>query len=177
MQIARLKPQHAPAYRALMLAAYTLHPSAFTSSAAERERMPLSWWEQRLDDSPWADAVVLGAFDRDTLAGAAGVRFEASEKLRHKATLFGMYVAARQRGKGLGLSLVQAALQLAREVPQVRLIQLTVTEGNAAAMALYQRCGFVAFGIEPDAVAVGQGFVGKVHMWRRLALPGAASGD
>jgi RimJ/RimL family protein N-acetyltransferase len=56
----------------------------------------------------------------------------------------------------------------ARSRPGILLIQLTVTEGNLAALALYQRKGFVQFGLEPFAVAVGSGFVNKVHMWRRL---------
>jgi hypothetical protein len=35
-------------------------------------------------------------------------------------------------------------------------------------LALYQRKGFVPFGLEPYAVAVGTGFVAKVHMWYLL---------
>jgi ribosomal protein S18 acetylase RimI-like enzyme len=50
----------------------------------------------------------------------------------------------------------------------VMLVQLTVTEGNLAALALYQRKGFMQSGLEPYAVAVGTGFVAKVHMWRRV---------
>jgi len=30
---------------------------------------------------------------------------------------------------------------------------------------LYERSGFVEFGVEPYAVAVGESFVSKVHMW------------
>ena len=48
-------------------------------------------------------------------------------------------------------------------------VQLTVTEGNASAQGLYAACGFRVFGVEPYAVAVGQGFVSKVHMWCPLA--------
>lgn len=51
----------------------------------------------------------------------------------------------------------------------VKLVQLTVTQGNLAAQALYQRCGFVAFGLEPYAVAVGDAYLAKVHMWFELA--------
>jgi len=46
-----------------MLAAYTAHPDAFTSSVAEREKLPLSWWEARLSSSPDAKELALVAKD------------------------------------------------------------------------------------------------------------------
>jgi GNAT superfamily N-acetyltransferase len=177
MLIARLTPRHAAAYRALMLEAYTLHPAAFTSSADERSRLPLAWWEQRLSIEQLADEVVLGAFENEALAGVAGLSFEKREKVRHKATLFGMYVPARSARQGLGRRLLQSALQCAREQEHVLLVQLTVTRGNAAAQSLYERSGFTAFGIEPCAVAVGTAFVDKVHMWCNLRLPADALRD
>lgn len=169
MKIERLRPAHASAYRQLMLEAYAAHPEAFTSSVAERAARPLSWWEARLSASPDAHEQVFGAVDADgSLAGAAGLAFETREKARHKATLFGMYVPEPQRGRGLGRALVRAVLDSARQRPGVRVVQLTVTQGNPAAQTLYERCGFVPFGLEPLAVAVGDAFVTKVHMWCRL---------
>ena len=49
--IQRLTPEHANAYRALMLDAYRLHPEAFTSDVSEREALSIEWWENRLDRS------------------------------------------------------------------------------------------------------------------------------
>ncbi|MFW0757965.1 GNAT family N-acetyltransferase [Pseudomonas sp. H11T01] len=165
MTIQRLSPQHAMRYRALMLEAYGLHPEAFTSSVAERAAMPLAWWESRLTSD--LDRV-LGAFEGDNLVGIVGLAFEPREKARHKATLFGMYVSAGFRHGGLGYQLVQAALAEARVHQGLKLIQLTVTAGNNAAFALYQRCGFVQFGLEPLAVRVGEEYLDKIHMWREL---------
>ncbi len=167
-ETARLGPQHAPAYRALMLDAYALHPDAFTSSVAERESLPMSWWEGRLSTVPDANDVVFGAFHGGALVGAAGLAFDTREKACHKATLFGMVVSTSRRRQGLGQQLVAAALAYARARPGVLVVQLTVTQGNAQAQALYARNGFVEFGVEPYAVAVEQGFVSKVHMWCRL---------
>jgi ribosomal protein S18 acetylase RimI-like enzyme len=53
--------------------------------------------------------------------------------------------------------------------PGVKLIQLTVTQGNRDACALYERHGFETFGLEPCAVALGDGFVSKLHMWCDLS--------
>ena len=161
----RLVPGDAARYRALMLQAYALHPDAFTSSAAERSVLPLSWWEQRLNGEVLAHEIILGVRSGDQLAGVVGLSFDQREKARHKATLFGMVVAADFRRRGLGGKLVGAALVRARARPGIKLVQLTVTQGNQSAQALYEHHGFVAFGLEPFAVAVGSGFVAKCHMW------------
>jgi RimJ/RimL family protein N-acetyltransferase len=151
-----------------MLEAYEAHPDAFTSSTAERAALPLAWWKARLSTDADAGETVFGAWIDGELAGVAGLAVESREKTRHKSTLFGMYVPRRHRQRGLGRSLVEAVLADARRRPATRLVQLTVTAGNAAAQRLYESCGFVAFGTEPLAVRVGGTYVSKVHMWRDL---------
>jgi ribosomal protein S18 acetylase RimI-like enzyme len=168
MPILRLQPAHASDYRALMLEAYQRHPDAFTASVEERGGLPLAWWEARVSTAGDARELVLGAFDDGALAGVVGLSFESRPKLRHKALLFGMYVRPASRHLGLGAQLVEAALSQAAARPGTRLVQLTVSEGNAAARALYERSGFEPFGTEPMAVALAAGYVAKVHMWRRL---------
>ncbi|MBD8147061.1 GNAT family N-acetyltransferase [Pseudomonas fluorescens] len=163
--IRQLLSNDAQAYRALMLEAYEAYPQAFTSSVAERAAMPLSWWEKRLDNP--LDRL-LGAFEDGRLAGIVGLAFEPREKARHKVTLFGMYVTQPYQHRGLGRQLVEAALAQARRHPRLQLIQLTVTAGNDAALALYQRCGFIQYGLEPLAVRVGDEYFDKIHLWREL---------
>ena len=170
MTIRRLAVPDLHAYRALMLDAYEHHRDAFTSSAAERAALPLAWWESRLADAPDVPEIVFGAFHEGRLVGAGGLSFEQREKARHKAMLFGMYVAPAARQGGHGRQLVMAALAAARERAGVILVQLTVTDCNVAARSLYERCGFVAFGVEPLAVAVGPEYVAKVHMWCDLRV-------
>lgn len=169
MDIQRLGPGFALAYRQLMLEAYEVHPDAFTSSRQEREGLPLSWWERRLSEDPQAKEFVWGATDGTALLGVAGLSLETREKACHKATLFGMYVPDRHRRLGIGRRLVAELLAQAKGDPALRVVQLTVTEGNRAAQALYEQAGFVTFGIEPLAVAVRESFVSKVHMWCDLA--------
>lgn len=166
MMIRALGAADAETYRALMLEAYGAYPQAFTSSVAERAAMPLSWWQKRLDNP--LDRL-LGAFEGQTLAGIVGLAFEPREKARHKVTLFGMYVTEAYQQHGLGRQLVEAALAEARRHPRLKLIQLTVTAGNAAAFALYQRCGFIQYGLEPLAVRVGEAYFDKLQLWRPLA--------
>jgi RimJ/RimL family protein N-acetyltransferase len=170
--IQRLEPEHAAVYRALMLQAYARHPEAFTSEVSERSDLPLSWWERRLSAEPRPQHMVFGAFAdvemAGELAGVAGLSFETRPKLRHKAALFGMYVAPAFRQRGLGRALVNAVLAGAKARAGVKVIQLTVTQGNAKAIALYEACGFKPFGVEPFAMAVANGFVSKVHLWQEV---------
>lgn len=164
----RLGPADLVAYRALMLQAYAQAPEAFTSSVAERSGLPLSWWLGRLQEGADVAERVLGVIRGAELVGVAGLSIETRERTRHKATLFGMYVAPAARGQGLARALVQGALALARATAGVELVQLTVSASNTAALALYTGCGFTVFGTEPMAVKLGSGYIDKVHMWVRL---------
>jgi ribosomal protein S18 acetylase RimI-like enzyme len=160
MQVRRLTQADAPAYRALRLRGLREHPQAFTSSFEEDAAQPAEAAQQRLAanrSSFW------GAFDGDTLCGVVGLDRETRAKNRHKATLVGMYVAPEAAGRGAGRALVDALLTQARD-EGLRLLVLTVTEGNSRAMQLYERCGFRSFGVEPCAVCVDGRYFSKNHM-------------
>ncbi|WP_294772321.1 GNAT family N-acetyltransferase [uncultured Rhodoferax sp.] len=167
MHIAPLTAADALNYRTLMLHAYAAEPDAFTSTPEERAALPEAWWMQRLAD-PKGLSVALGAFHDGRLVGTATMEFSERSKTRHKAHLIGMFVDASCRGLGAGRQLVEAALAVARARAGVKLVTLTVTEGNEAAVTLYTRCGFRAFGTEPMAIATPTGYKAKVHMYLRL---------
>ncbi|WP_426139671.1 GNAT family N-acetyltransferase [Pseudomonas sp. DWP3-1-2] len=166
--VLRLQPHHAIAYRQLMLNAYALHPEAFTSSASERADLPLDWWQARLSPDEQASEVVFGALEQDQIVGVVGIGFNTRSKARHKTSLFGMYVAGPHQAHGVGRALLETALAYAATRPRTRLVQLTVSENNAAAMRLYTRLGFERFGLEPFAMSLDGQFIAKVHLWRML---------
>ena len=173
MNIVRLQASDAPRYRQLMLHAYEAAADAFTSTPDERAAAPESWWVQRIAD-PRGSAVAFGAFHEDALVGTVALEFSNKPKTRHKALLIGMFVHESARGLGAGQALVAEALEAARRRAGTLVVTLTVTEGNAAAIRLYERAGFTAFGTEPMAIATPTGLKGKVHMWLPLA-PGSAA--
>jgi ribosomal protein S18 acetylase RimI-like enzyme len=164
MHVAPLVASDVPRYRELMLHAYTAAPDAFTSTAEERATEPDSFWLKRIAD-PSGQSLAFGAFNEGQLIGTVTVEFTAKPKTRHKARLIGMFVHESSRGLGAGAMLVQAALTAARARPEVRVVTLTVTEGNSPAVSLYERCGFRQFGVEPMAIATPEGYNSKVHMW------------
>jgi ribosomal protein S18 acetylase RimI-like enzyme len=164
MQIRRLTPADAPAYRSLRLRGFRDHPEAFTTSHEEAERQPLAAFEHRLGSS---DERFWGAFEEGRLCGAVGLDLETRDKTRHKATLVAMYVAPEQSGRGIGRALVDALLRDAR-TSRLESVVLTVTEGNVNATKLYERAGFRSFGIEPRAIKVDGRYFAKNHMYLEL---------
>ena len=170
MHVVALGPSDVARYRELMLHAYAAAPDAFVATPQERAGEPESWWLKRVAD-PSGLGAALGAFHAGNLVGTVTLEFSARPKTRHKAQLIGMFVRESFRGVGAGASLVHAALACARARAEVRVLTLTVTEGNAAAISLYERCGFRAFGTEPMAIATPAGYKAKVHMWLPIGSP------
>lgn len=167
MNIRRLGPDDANAYRELRLRALREHPEAFTSSYEEAAVQPIGMTQQRLAGP---SQKLWGAFEGETLCAMIGLDMETRIKNRHKATLVGMYVAPERAGRGVGHALVEAALQEARACA-VELVVLTVTQGNSEAAKLYERCGFRSFGIEPRAIKVDGRAYAKNHMYLELSAP------
>jgi len=167
--VRRLGPADAGAYRALRLRGLAEHPDAFTSSFEEDSRKPAAALEARLAAD--GEEAVFGAFVDGTLVGVVGLAREKRVKNRHKATVFGMYVAAERGGRGIGRALLDHLLAAARRQDGLRQLVLTVTAGNAAAVALYANAGFASFGIEPQAIAVNGTYHDKNHMILFLAQP------
>jgi ribosomal protein S18 acetylase RimI-like enzyme len=170
LHIAPLGAADAPAYRQLMLEAYVQAADAFTSTAEERAAEPLAWWVQRIGTAGGPHQC-FGAFEHGRLVGTVGLEFASKPKTRHSALVIGMYVQPAARRLGAGRALLQALLAAAAARPGLLLLRLTVTEGNEAAIGLYQSVGFVAWGVEPLAIRTPSGYKGKVHMVLRLASP------
>lgn len=166
--IRRLGPDDVQAYRDLMLLAYDASPESFTSTRREREQLPVSWWENRLSKAAGASEFVYGAIDGEMLVGVCGMSRQTGDKTAHKVKVLGMFVRESARGSGLGAALLSAIIDHALKMPGTAIAQLTVSQGNASAIRLYEQHGFTAFGTEPMAVAVADAYVDKIHMWREL---------
>lgn len=167
MHVRVLTTQDRERYRALMLHAYDSAADAFTSTREERAAEPDSWWDRRIAD-PAGLSLAFGAFEGEALVGTVTLEFSARAKTKHRALLIGMFVTESARGRGVGAALLTEALGAAKARPGVQVVRLTVTEGNASAVRLYESVGFQAFGVEPMAIATRDGLKAKVHMWLPL---------
>lgn len=157
----------AATYRALRLRALAEFPDAFTSSAAEETNSAEDWAAKRVRQR--AGHVLLGAFVGDELAGTAGLERRPRAKERHKALLYGMFVAPEHGGRHIGRELVNEVVRIANTWPGLEQITLTVTRSNDRARRLYSEAGFVTFGVEHRALKVDATYHDKEHMVLFLA--------
>jgi RimJ/RimL family protein N-acetyltransferase len=171
--VRELAREDAPAYRALRLRMLHEYADAFTSSYEEDCLKPLSWVEARLTASNEPPhKFVLGAFSRGSeLVGSIGLAVEERLKERHKALVFGMFVAPEAAGQGVGRSLLQACVERARTIPDLEQLQLTVTASNARTFRLYLAAGFRSFALEERAIRVAGAYYAKAHMVLDLRPP------
>ncbi len=165
MEIRQLTQTDAPEYHQLRLRALREHADAFTSSFEEDSIKLLAWAQSRLAPSPQAPHdFVLGAFSEGQLVGILGLSIEPRAKIRHKGHVFGMYVAAEYVGHGVGRRLLSACIKRAQGIPGLEQLQLTVTESNVRPKSFYEKAGFQAFGLEYNAVKIGERYFHKCHM-------------
>ena len=145
IDIRRILPVDAALYRIVRLEGLQHHPEAFSASFATERAQGDSFFADRL-----AGSEVLGAFGLGELLGIVGLRVQPGLKEAHKGLLWGMYVRPQARQTGVGKRLVGALLEAAR--PRIELVQLFVWQGNSAARRLYERSGFIEYGLERNAV-------------------------
>jgi RimJ/RimL family protein N-acetyltransferase len=163
--IRRLTPADAAAFKTLRLFALEESPTAFASSHHEEKDIPVSTFAERLAFQP--DQGRFGAFDGDGLVGVVALGREGMQKLSHKAFIWGMFVHPGHRGKGLSKALLAQAIAMARSVPGIRQVNLTVNAANIAAIRLYEATGFGVFGREANAGMVD----GVLHDDLHMCLP------
>lgn len=162
MQIRRLLPADVALYREIRLEALQLVPEAYGSTFAAESTEPLSSLAARLENS-----AVFAAFSGNDLVGMAGFFPRRGPKDAHKGGLWGMYVRAEARGRGIGQRLVEAVIDHARQ--RVEVLQLTVISGNEPARRLYTKLGFVEYGLEKRALKYGGCYWDEVLMAKPLS--------
>ncbi len=159
--VQRLSETDAQAFQTLRLFALKSQPDAFGSSWEEEANRPLSWFSDTL-----RAGYVVGAKIDGLLVGTAGLYRGDRLKTKHRATLWGMYVAPTTRHQGVGATLVREVIDEARGT--VEELHLTVGASNNAALKLYETLGFVRFGFDAHALKIGDRYVDEVMM--RLAF-------
>lgn len=160
-QVRLLTVEDAGDYRSIRLAALLRAPDAFGSVYEEDSLLPISSWEARLNE-----AAVFGAYAGPRIAGLTRFAADAGPKERHKGRLLSMFVGPEFRRQGVGAALVQAVVDFA--AGRVEQLLLDVDQSNCAALALYNRFGFEAYGVEPRAWRNPGGFVDATLMVKFL---------
>jgi ribosomal protein S18 acetylase RimI-like enzyme len=136
-----LSPIDAVALQTLRLRALREDPLPFLSTYDEEARQPVEATAERLGAcAPGTE--VLGAFRAHTLHGMLGYYRHHQVKARHRASLWGMYVAPEDRRRGTARALLEEAIRRLRLVDGIGQIELTVVEAAEPARRLYRALGF-----------------------------------
>ncbi|NUH66731.1 GNAT family N-acetyltransferase [Sulfitobacter sp. S0837] len=158
MHIRKLTGEDAAAFQAIRLEGLQRHPEAFGASYKDEANLPLSLVSERI-----VSAAVFGGFnDSQALEGVIGILKGQSEKVRHIATIWGMFVRPNARGTGLSSHLLNAAIN--EGFRDCRSIRLSVVSTNSAARRLYQRAGFAEWAIDRAALCVDGVFYDEILM-------------
>jgi GNAT superfamily N-acetyltransferase len=167
--VRRLRPDEGLRLRELRLRALARAPKAFGSTLAREEAFAPEVWHQRAaDGAAGLVSITIVAEHGDRLVGMASGLVSDGEMQAFGPILVGMFVDDDMRRRGIGEALVQSVKTWASWRGHACL-QLWVVSVNAAAIALYHRCGFHASGTE-RAVAHTPGLI----EWQLVArLPAA----
>ncbi len=159
--IRRLGASEVEDYRTIRLSALRTAPDSFGSVyEVEVARSPAELAERI------AASVVLGAYLHGRIVGMIALKVETAQKVAHKGFVWGFFVEPAAQNRGVGASLMSALIEVARGA--VEQVTLMVIKGNEPALALYERFGFVAYGLEPKALKTEAGYFDEVLMVKFL---------
>jgi putative acetyltransferase len=83
--------------------------------------------------------------------------------------VFGISIAQGYRGEGIGTLLMDAVLKEAVEnIPELQMVVLEVFSDNTAAIAMYDKFGFVVYGRLPNGLRHNDVFVDAIEMYKNV---------
>jgi len=165
MDIRLLTADDAEVFWHLRLEALRNDPASFADSAEEHLETTIETARERLASSDPASNFVVGVFEHGQMIGTAGFFRRPNNKERHKGHIWGVYVRAESRGKGIGSALMKEIIRRARTLNGNGLEQITlVASARLPAQKLYQSVGFESYGIEPHSLKIGSEYVNDVLM-------------
>jgi len=161
-------PADAVRLRDLRLAALAGNPTAFSADYTLSSQEPMASWVERLERyTIGANDTIRVAEAGSELVGSCGIFRDARPKIRHLATIWGVYVDPAWRGQKTGERLVRACLEWAAS-RQVVYVRLEVNSTNVSAIQCYLRCGFSVNGVEPKALFYEGRYYDELLMGREL---------
>lgn len=161
-----------PAYKALRDEALREFPEAFTSDYETERQRGVESYAHRISEHHVHGNKLWGAFDgNDQLVGSIGLEINTRLQQRHIGTVLGMFVAKTAQCQGIASQLIAHYKEYITATGLFDQIILTVTACNTHVVHLYERAGFVRYGLLPRATCVKGVFHDKLFMRLEIQAP------
>ena len=126
-----------------------------------------AFWSNSLAAATRGERMVLGAWDGKRLVGTVTLLLDCPPNQPHRAEIAKLMTCLSHRGRGVAVSLMQAAENMAVKRGRTLLVLDTATDGGAS--TLYERLGFTLTGEIPDyALKPHGGLSGTKIYWKRI---------
>ncbi len=163
MQMRLLRAKDAEAFREIRVRALRENPQFYPLLPEEVEEETL----ESLLSQPMEKGFVLGVFDPEPVA-VAGLQRTTGFKRRHKAWIWGMYVAPEAVQHDVGRAVLKRVIDTARLLPELEQLHMNLPVNNAAARKLFVSVGFEPYGIESRSFRNGDDYLDEELLLLRL---------
>lgn len=111
--------------------------------------------------------VMLLVFTENRLIGICDINLRDRTE-RHEG-VFGISMAKEYRGKGVGRLLMKTTLDEAkRHLQDLRIVTLSVYDGNDLAQKMYEEFGFEEYGKLPEGIYYKGNYIDHIYMYRKV---------
>jgi ribosomal protein S18 acetylase RimI-like enzyme len=168
INVVELKSENAQEYLELRKVSEIELPQ-YVGPSAERELMSSNEGIAKIVASYESEGTILfGAFSEEKLVGVIAISRRLSQKFKHRAFIWGMYISNEFRQLKVGALLLAHVQSWAKNHQEVNVLWLQVTESNTPAVSFYKKHGFEIYGTEPQALFT-QGEYHNVHYMQTSA--------
>lgn len=123
--------------------------------------------KSRLEAIKNKKTVHLLAFSNNRLIAATDIHM--MDKTEKHVGIFGISVIKDFRGKGLGKLLMELILKEAKkEIPEIKIVTLGVYSTNDIARSLYEKLGFIEYGMLPNGITRDGKFEDTILMYKNI---------
>ncbi|GAA0363097.1 GNAT family N-acetyltransferase [Bacillus horti] len=157
MEYRKLTADDAEEYLQLRTRAIKENPLSFALSPSEMKEKTIEQIREQLEQGNKVDgyaSFTVGVFDHNKLCGTGAFMQRPYEKMAHKGSLLGLYVAPEYQGKGIAKGLIKEIIHQASQLKGMEQILLMVNNENEAAKKLYSSLGFTVYGVEQKAMKI-----------------------
>lgn len=144
-------------YKNLRLQALKDVPQAFLDDIAKTKQRSKEEWQDRLKNVYFAE-------DNNKWIGMIAVYQDKKSKLKHIMNVVGFYVLPEHRGQGVGKALLMKVISEAKQIKEVKKLQLGVITTQESAYQLYLSLGFKKVGEQKYAVKVSDKYFDEYLM-------------